>query len=102
MEIVTFTGTALDELRTLLASHTSPDVHTLRVAVDGGLKVKANEDVWTAPYGAVAPVPARRPAEVVGSFDVEYAPGRGCDRCGAVRAIVTGAGVRCALCGASA
>jgi hypothetical protein len=29
-------------------------IHTLRFAVEGGLKIKVNSGMWTAPYGRLA------------------------------------------------
>jgi len=47
------------ELETLIETltaicKTEAGVHTLRFAVEGGLKVKVNSDMWSAPYGRIA------------------------------------------------
>lgn len=49
------------DLRTLIqgiaafASDDSPTIYRMRFAIDGGLKVKVNEGMWTAPLGEVEP-----------------------------------------------
>jgi hypothetical protein len=56
-EIVEFKGQELtellDRLRSLVEDDGHGSVHSIRFAVDGGLKLKVNNSTWTPPLGQV-------------------------------------------------
>lgn len=52
-EIVEITGADLDMLLALMSKAADLTTYKIRVAIDGGLKVKVNEEMWSRPYGAI-------------------------------------------------
>lgn len=44
----------LDLLTTICNDAHRDKVHTLRFAIEGGLKIKVNSGMWTAAYGRIA------------------------------------------------
>lgn len=71
MNVVTLEGKALEELLRLLGrEQMNTGVYRLRVAQDEhGVYIKANEDVWSVPLPAVAPVTYTAPAR---EYPVDY------------------------------
>lgn len=55
-DIVVLEGNDLEQFLTLLQdiAASSNRIYRLRLAVDGGIKVKVNEGVWTPPYGRMS------------------------------------------------
>lgn len=55
MEIVIFEGEDLSQLLDFFAGlNPTKGTYRLRFAVEGGLKVKANEGIWSPPIGRMA------------------------------------------------
>lgn len=59
MDILTFQGAEMDDvldyLKAIVLRNDAGNLHTLRIAIDGGtLKIKANEFMWSPPIKPTA------------------------------------------------